>query len=153
MSARTARFCQRQANGKRRTQGATPRASAFLPFSVRVLYPFMTPQFKIRGDCEALEELESDLKAQGVQVRLMTCQTFGAGGVGDNFLEIAGPWAAVAACVITYLRLRYKTRRLTIERDGTKVDIHGNSPEEVQQMLESADYVFLKKIGDKKDDT
>jgi hypothetical protein len=105
---------------------------------------------QIKGDFEPLCELEGDLNKNGVKADLARLQTFGADGGGFDFLKVIGPWGAIAAVLVTYVKLRYQTRKVLIERDGTKISVEGKSPKEVSEMLQSADSICVKKLNRRK---
>ena len=98
------------------------------------------------GDEESQDELEKAFADAGIEIDRPTRITAKAGAEIQSFLTAAGPLTPIAVCICAWLKHHYKTRSLTVERkDGSRIKIEAGSPEEIEQILKSAENITIER--------
>jgi hypothetical protein len=101
------------------------------------------------GDEESQDELEKAFSEAGIEVGRPACIKAKAGAEIVSFLTAAGHLTPIALCVCAWLKQRYKTRKLIVERkDGSRIEIEAGSPEEIEEILKSAETITIERKTD-----
>ena len=107
----------------------------------------MNKQLEIYGDDLAtLISLCGELKANGIQHDLRGTSLQSGDSGGDSVCLIVAGVAGILTPFIPVLIafLKNRTRRITIELNGKKIDVEGKSVEEVERLLRSGTICLRK---------
>lgn len=70
-----------------------------------------------------------------------------------EYLTVGGGIAAIAKCILEYLKLHFQKRRVVIKlKDSTEIEVEGKSIKEIEILLKTAEKVTVSKYSESKDE-
>lgn len=101
--------------------------------------------YQFWGTGDLLAELKQQLDKEGVQADLLMVRTLHVSGVDLQTLWVGAVPAAVSV-IIAYIRAKRRSRKVVVQKSGKKITVEANSPEEVKDLLKSAERIMLEPV-------
>ena len=107
---------------------------------------------EITIDKEIVAEFSQTLELE--EIKLMKKPVFNFdSNILLEYLTVGGGIAAIAKCILEYLKLHYQKRRVSIKlKDSIEVEIEGQSLKEIENLLKVAEKVIIQKEEEIKND-
>jgi len=91
----------------------------------------------VRGDVDNLAELKAYLPAHGLELKRKVQLNLNENEI-IHYITVGGGALGLAQCIVSFLKLKFQKRKLTIVIGEKKISAEGCSVEEVAALLDDA---------------
>lgn len=102
---------------------------------------------EVIGDQELIDEFVNFSNSEGSE-NLSLSQAFKLSSYADGlvqFLTVGGGLIGLSKCIIEYLKIKHKTRRIKIKKeDGSELEIEASSSDELVKILSVAEVLIIE---------
>jgi hypothetical protein len=96
----------------------------------------------VRAGTEDLKELNDILSGEGLELRRKVQLNLNENEF-VHYITVGGGALGLAKCLISYLKLKYQKRKITIISNGKKISIESYSVEEITTLLNDAEEFMI----------